>query len=290
MITRHKFSAPHRRVTVCLLAIPLVLLTLISCADSPAGQTAPEARELVVFAAASLSAVFPEIGSRFESNSPGVQVRYNFAGSQRLRAQLEFGAKADVFASADDVQMALARNAGLLAGNSMPFATNMLTVVIPAGQAGRGASRTPRVKSLRDLAQDEVRIVISQPGVPAGKYARLVLQNLAVDSRTYGPEYGERVLDNVVSMETNVRAVVHKVALDEADAGFVYATDVSGAGVSDKVKTLPIPAEANVVTVYPAAVLKDCHHPELASAFVAFLRSEEVQALLNEYGFGPAPQ
>ena len=290
MITRHKFSAPHRRIAVCLLAIPLVLLTLISCADSPAGQTAPEARELVVFAAASLSAVFPEIGGRFESNSPGVQVRYNFAGSQRLRAQLEFGAKADVFASADDVQMALARNAGLLAGNSMPFATNMLTVVIPAGQAGRGASRTPRVKSLRDLAQDEVRIVISQPEVPAGKYARLLLQNLAVDSRTYGPEYGERVLDNVVSMETNVRAVVHKVALDEADAGFVYATDVSGAGVSDKVKTLPIPAEANVVTVYPAAVLKDSHHPELASAFVAFLRSEEVQALLNEYGFGPAPQ
>ena len=245
---------------------------------------------MVVFAAASLSAVFPKIGSRFESNNPGVRVRYNFAGSQRLRAQLEFGAKADVFASADDVQMALARDVGLLAGNSMPFATNMLTVVTPAGQAGRGASQAPQVKSLRDLGQDEVRIVIAQPEVPAGKYTRLVLQNLAVDSRTYGPEYGERVLDNVVSTEASVRAVVHKVALDEADAGFVYATDVSGAGVTDKVKTLPIPADANVAAVYPVAALKDSHHPELASAFIAFLRSEEVQALLNEHGFGPAPQ
>lgn len=268
----------------------LVLPMLTSCSDSPAGRAAPETRDLVVFAAASLSAVFPEIGRRFESNSPGVRVRYNFAGSQRLRAQLEFGAKADVFASADDVQMTLARNAGLLAGNPVPFATNTLVVVTPSGEAGRGASQAPRVKSLRDLAQEGVRIVIAQPEVPAGKYARLVLQNLAVDFRTYGPQYGERVLDKVVSTETSVRAVIHKVALDEADAGFVYATDVSGAGVSDKVKTLPIPADANVAAVYPAAALKDSHHPELASAFVTFLRSEEVQALLNEHGFGPASQ
>ena len=245
---------------------------------------------MVIFAAASLSAVFPEIGRRFESNSPGVRVQYNFAGSQRLRAQLEFGAKADVFASADDIQMALAQNAGLIAENSMPFATNMLVVVTPSGRAGRGASQAPQVKSLRDLARDGAKIVIAQPEVPAGKYTRLVLQNLAVDSRTYGPNYGERVLDNVVSMETSVRAVVHKVALDEADAGFVYATDVSGAGVLDRVKTLLIPADANVAVVYPAAALKDSRHPELASDFVAFLRSEEAQAILNEYGFGPAPQ
>ena len=262
------------------------MLTLIGCGGGPAGQINQQTRELEVFAASSLSGVFTEIGARFESAYPGVRVKFNFSGSQRLRTQLEFGAQADVFASADDVQMQLARDAGLLAGDSVPFATNSLMVIIPTGQAGRG----PSIISLQHLAQDGVKVVIAQPEVPAGKYTRLVLDNLSVDSQTFGPEYAERVLRNVVSMESNVRSVVHKVALDEADAGFVYATDVSGTHVSDHVRTLPIPRDANVVAVYPVAAMMASQHLGLASEFVSFLRSEEAQIILSEHGFGRAPR
>ena len=284
--TREQFGFLDHWSLIGLAAMLLALLTFIGCTSGEVSRADTQPRELAVFAAASLSAVFPEIGARFETAQPGVRVRFNFAGSQRLRTQLEYGAEADVFASADDVQMTLANDAGLLAAAPVTFATNSLALVIPAENRRREVS----IAGLCDLARERVQLVMAQSGVPAGRYTLAVVQNLADAPQTCGSRYGERVAGNVVSMESNVRSVVHKVALGEADAGFVYVTDVSGAGVTGKVEMLPIPEDVNVVAVYPVAALKDSHRPDLAAAFVAFLQSEEVQTLLSEHGFGSAPQ
>ncbi len=235
-----------------------------------------------MFAAASLSGVFPIIGHAFESAHPSVRVRFNFDGSQRLRTQLEFGAKAHVFASADETQMGLARQSEVLASEPTPFATNSLVVVVPAKSTGREAA----VNDLQGLARDGVKLAIAQREVPAGRYARIALRNLATQRPSFGPGFEERVLRNIVSEEANVRAVVQKVALDEVDAGIVYATDVAGEEVSSSVRVIPIPRDANVIAVYPVATIIGSGHAGTASEFVELLLSEQGQLILRKHGFG----
>ena len=269
-----------------LSLLPLALLAACSAGDTVAsGQPETGEKELVVFAAASLSGAFPELGRGFESANPGVKLRPNFDGSQRLRAQLEFGARAGVFASADERQMALAQEAGVLDGEPAPFAANSLAVAVPAGGEGRNAE----VRSLHDLAREGVKLALAQPETPAGRYARMVIQNLAADTESFGASYADRVMSNVVSLETNVRAVVQKVALDEVDAGIVYSTDISGRDAAGKVRAVDIPPEANVAAVYLAAALKGAGNAELAGAFIEYLLSDEAQAILRKRGFGPPP-
>jgi len=237
---------------------------------------APASYELRVFAAASLHDAFTPLGAKLERRHPGLRVRFNFEGSQQLVSQLEQGAVADVFAAADERWMARARERGLLADSSQSFARNRLVVVLPKGDPGR-------VGSLQGLARAGVKLVIGADAVPVGHYARVMLAQLS-RAPGFAPDYATRVLRNVASEEESVTSVLGKVRLGEADAGIVYASDVTG-GSRGVVRVLDIPEPANVVASYPIAVLAGGHSPALAREFVALVRSSEGRQALERAGF-----
>jgi molybdate transport system substrate-binding protein len=236
-----------------------------------------EGGDLTVFAAASLSDAFEAIEQELEAATPNLSITYNFGGSQALVTQLEEGAQADVFASANVTQMDAAIAAGLIAGEPLPFAHNRLAIVTPAGNPAA-------IESAADLGKEGILLVLAQPEVPAGRYARESVCLMATDSAAYGG-FVERVAANVVSEEEDVRDVLAKVALGEADAGIVYVSDAVAAG--DQVHVVDIPDEVNVTATYPVAILAGGDEA-LGSAFVAYLLSGEGQATLERYGFQPA--
>ena len=227
---------------------------------------------LTVFAAASLRDVFGELGSTFERAHPGVKAQFNFAGSQELRTQIEQGAAADVFASADTKHMDAARRAGLVDAPSV-FATNVPVIVVPADNPAK-------VKSLADLTTVK-RLVIGTPEVPIGAYTLRILDKAR--SR-YGADFPKRVQARVASQEFNVRQVLAKVSLGEADAGIVYRTDARSAG--DKVRIVEIPGGFNVVAEYPIATVTRAPNAELARAWVALVTGPTGQVALERAGFG----
>ena len=268
---------------------PVFLAGLLACSTSTARET------LTVFAAASLTQAFTEVAAAFEQEHPEYSVKMNFDGSQRLRLQLDHGARADVFASADERQMYLARESGLLASEPVAFATNALVVAVSmqagkAGQAGAESGTThagATIRALADLAGEDVKLVLTHPEVPAGRYARAVIESLAQDPR-FGPQYSAQLLENVVSQELNVRGVLQKVILGEADAGFVYASDLHSINNAAKtILALPVPPEVNVAAVYPIAVLRDAANQESAEAFIQFLTSARGRRILQDHVFGP---
>ena len=265
------------------------LLMIAGCASPSvrdSGTSDRAAGELVVFAAASLAEVFPELATAFEKTSPGVSVRLNFAGSQRLRTQLEFGATGDVFVSADQRQMSLAVDAGLVSGDPAPFASNSLVVVTPiAGEPG-----SEKVQVLDDLASPGVKLALALPDVPVGVYTREMLGNLESGAYGFDEGYSQKVLDNAATLETNVRSVMQKVVLGEVDAAVVYMTNATTGNAAAKVRTIPIPEGANVTASYYAAALKDADESDLAGAFIQFVQEETAQAILARHGFGPAPE
>ena len=278
------FLKPAQLRRVILLGwsgLGVLLLAAFSACSS--GSLDSNQKSLVVFAAASLAEAFGELSNGFERDHPAVTVLLNFAGSQRLRTQLEHGAGADVFASADHIQMDRLMASGLVLGQPVTFATNRLVVIVPRSDTSNFASGP--VLTLEDMAKEGVKLVVAQPEVPAGTYARAVIANIGAEPAS-GPEYAERVLANVVSMEPNVRNVVQKVALGEADAGIVYWSDAQVESVGGKVKLLPIPERSNVVASYPVARLRGSGEPETAGAFIDFLRSPQGQNILLEHGFG----
>ena len=222
-------------------------------------------RELKVSAAMSLKEVFTELEPGFEAAHPGVDLVYNFAGSQILAGQIVEGAPADVFAAADEPQMQRAIDSGRIS-NAAVFARNRLVLVSPAAAPlpGPGA-----------LARPGLRLVLAGPGVPAGVYARQALHELGLETAA---------LANLVSNEENVRGVVGKVGAGEADAGIVYATDVTPA-LADRLAVLPLAVA--VVPRYEAAVLADSPEPALARDFVAGLQGPDGQAALARHGFLP---
>lgn len=232
---------------------------------------------LTVFAAASLTDAFKKIGSAFEHSHPGTRVTFDFAASSLLRVQIEQGAPADVFASADRAQMAPLARKGLVRG-VVPLVRNQLVVILPAGNPGH-------IQHLADLARRGVRLAITAPQVPIGLYTRRALEKMNAPG-AIGPGFQQRVLANVVSQEPNVRGLVAKVELGEADAAIVYRSDAVAAG--RKVKTLSIPERFNETAVYPVAVLTGSPHAREAGAFVQYLRSRPAQAVLQRDGFQPA--
>jgi molybdate transport system substrate-binding protein len=241
----------------------VVLLAMLIAA--PAARA--EERELVVFAAASLREAFEDLGKQLE----GVKVRISFAGSQELRTQIEHGAKGDVFASADLKHMAALEKAGLVAAPRV-FARNEPVIVVPKGNPAG-------VRSLADLPKAK-RLVIGTPEVPIGNYT---LQILDKANAKLGKDFKDKVLAHVVSRELNVRQVLAKVSLGEADAGIVYRTDTSAAG--DKVEVIAIPSDLNVIAEYPIAVLEGAPQPKLAQAFVELVLSAVGQKRLGAAGF-----
>jgi molybdate transport system substrate-binding protein len=252
----------------------------LSLAATPLGaQTSATSREITVYAAASLTEAFQELGTLMEQDSAPTRVRYNFAGSQQLAVQLEQGAKADVFASADQRWMDYVQERRLTTGAPKVFAHNRLVAILPKSNPGR-------IHELQDLAREGVKLVVGAEAVPVGKYTREMIRRL--QQRTeYPPAYGEKVLANVVSQEENVKSVVAKVQLGEADAGIVYHSDVTPR-VAPNVTVLEIPEDANVVASYPAVVLKASGDPAAAKAFLALLLGPEGRRVLVKHGLTPA--
>jgi molybdate transport system substrate-binding protein len=200
----------------------------------------------------------------------------NAAGSQELRAQIEHGAAADVFASADRKHMDALAAAGLVAA-PVVFACNDPVIVV---RAGLGSV----INTLGDLPRAE-RIVVGAPEVPIGAYTRQILQKAAAK---LGPDFPKRVDAKIASHELNVRQVLAKVALGEADAGVVYRSDALSAG--PKIQIVEIPPELNVIAEYPIAILKAAPHPELARRWVDLVRSPAGVAALREAGFSSCPK
>jgi molybdate transport system substrate-binding protein len=238
-----------------LAAAACAALTVVSGASAHQASSS----RLTVFAAASLTDALPKLAARD---------RYSFGGSDALATQIEHGAPADVFASANTSLPARLHARGLVE-RPVAFTRNALVVVVPA-------SNPAQIESVRDLARRGVTVVVANASVPVGGYTRKVLARLGLVKRVDG---------NVVSREADVRSVLAKVSLGQADAGFVYATDART--VAKKVHVIRIPAAAQPDVTYAAAVVSRSPHRRAARAFVARLRSAAGQALLARYGFLP---
>ncbi len=233
--------------------------------------------ELTVFAAASLTEAFEQMKTDLQAAHPELTVTYNFGGSQALVTQLSEGAEADVFASANIAQMQAASDNGSISGEPVIFVRNRLAIVTPAeNPAGIAAPA--------DLGRPDLRLVLAQAEVPAGRYAREAIGAMGGDAATYGEGFGERVAANIVSEEEDVRDVLAKVQLGEADAGIVYVSDADLA--ADAVQLIAIPDEVNIVATYPMAAVAG-GDTALADAFIAYVLSPEGQATLAGFGFGP---
>ena len=273
----------------------------VAAPTATSAPTQPPAVTLNVFAASSLTGAFGEIGKAFQAGHPGVTVTFNFAGSQTLAAQINSGAPVDVFASASQDQMDLVTKTGRInASASTPFANNRLVVIFPKANSFG-------IKSLADLAKPGLKLVLADKSVPAGQYALTFLDN-AVKAGSFGATFKTDVLKNVVSYELDVKSVLSKVQLGEADAGIVYTTDAAGAAsgagaastaggakpaatatvaAGSQIGQLAIPDALNVIAVYPIAVVKASRNLPLAQAFVEFMFSTDGQAILSKYGFIP---
>ena len=265
------------RVALPVASILIVGILIVGCA--PASSSADTSDSTItVFAAASLAESFQVLGESFEAEHPDTRVTFNFAGSQTLRTQLQNGATADVFASANWQQMEAVQQAGLLGNVPEYFAANHLAVAAPA--------ESNAVQSLADLARPGVSIAIAAEEVPAGAYSREVL-NLMGDGDTFADGFADGVLANVVTNETSVRGVAQKVALGEVDAGLIYETDASADQYAGAFRIIEIPLQYNPAAQYPIASLSDGSEPQMAVAFIEFVQGDAGQRILREYGFVP---
>jgi molybdate transport system substrate-binding protein len=231
--------------------------------------------DVVVFAASSLTDAFKEIAAAFRQLHPGARVVLSFGGSSQLATQLIHGARADVFASADQDQMDQAERGHALVGEQHVFVQNRLMVITPADNPAH-------VTSLADLARGGVKVIGAQASVPIGYYTSTLLRSASADP-TYGADFQRRVEQNVVSREDTVRQIVAKIQLGEADAAVVYTTDVSP-GIEAQFVRIPLPDELQVVAIYPIAVTRRHNRPG-GEAFVDFVQSPPAQAILEKWGF-----
>ncbi|MFE4307095.1 molybdate ABC transporter substrate-binding protein [Streptomyces sp. NPDC056891] len=269
---------PARRRTAAAVLTAALLVPLAACGNSDdtkedaAGSSgsasasatgsasgAPAA-DLIVLAAASLTDVFKTAGAAYEKSHPGTKLIFSFAGSQELVAQVSQGSRADVLVTADTKSMDKVKAD---TGTPAIIAKNRLVIAT-------GEGNPFKVDDLKDLADTKLKVVLAAPEVPAGKYSKQILD-------------AQKVTVKPVSQEPNVRAVLSKVELGEADAGLVYKTDAASA--ADKVDAVEIPDDQNAIAKYPAATIKDSKNAEAAAAFVAWLSSPEGQKILQDAGF-----
>ena len=236
------------------------------------------AETLDVFAAASLTEAFRELATTFETAHPDIRVSLAFAGSQSLALQISQGAPADIYASADLRWMEHLQKERFLLDEPVIFARNHLVVIVPRENPGR-------VDTLGDLTRPGLLLVVADPSVPLGAYTRTALAQLS-ETDVFPADFSARVLANAVSLEENVKSVVSKVVLGEADAGIVYRSDVTQA-VREAVRTLEIPECCNPAVTYPIAVLRESKRPELARAFLDSVLGPRGQAILTRHGLLP---
>jgi molybdate transport system substrate-binding protein len=245
-------------------AAVIVALCLVTAACDQASETSSSSQtELTVFAAASLTDAFEEIGMAYERDNPGISIRFNFLASSDLATQIVEGAPADVFASADEVNMRRLEDEDLVESGPEVFAHNKLAIIVPADNPGH-------VQSFRDLENDNLVVALCVEECPAGKYALEIFGRTGLDVE---PD----------SLEGDVKAVVTRVELGEADAGIVYVTDILAAG--NDVAGIDIADDDNVIATYPIATLAGSD--EASGDFVDFVESEGAQQILSNHGFLP---
>jgi molybdate transport system substrate-binding protein len=242
----------------------------VAASAAPAASGSPAAgSELTVFAASSLTGVLNSIAPAYAAET-GLTPVYSFDASSALRTQIEQGAPADVFASADTTNVQTLIGEGL-AENPVVFTCNQLTIIVPADNPAG-------ITSAADLGKPGVKVIAAGADVPITKYATKLVANLGITD-AYNA--------NVVSQEDNVAAVRAKIEAGEGDAAIVYVTDALASGA--KVQQIPVPANANVPATYAAAVVGSSTQPDNAAAFLQFLTGPEGQAALASFGFLPAP-
>ena len=246
-----------RRLVGGIAGLLLLCATLAGCSN---GET-----RLTVFAAASLTETFTSLEKSFEKDHPGVNVQISFGSSSALAEQINAGSRADVIATADDNSIGIVSDKGELDGAPKQFATNTMVIVTPPDNPGN-------ISSLADL--QGVDFVVCDPSVPCGAAAAQILQNATITSQ---PK----------SLEQDVKAVLTKVALGEADAGIVYVTDAQAAG--NDVSTVDIAPDVNVVNPYFIGVVKGSSQTDLAQQWVQLVESQAGQGVLTAAGFGAAP-
>ena len=268
----HPLARLVRLLTAVLIGLPIVTFSNRGWSQTSTSLSG----EVLVFAAASLTEPFAEMGKRLEQQHPGIKVVFNFGGSQALRMQLEQGAHADVFASADIAQMELATKHGVVQGDTPCFVKNRLVVIVPKDNPGN-------VREFRDLARPGLKLDLANANVPAGRYSRQAFDTASTD---YGETFAREVLRNLVSEEENVKQAVTKVQLGEVDASIVYVSDVTPK-ISKDVQTVPIPDAYNQIAWYPIAVTKDVRNPSAAEVFFLFIFSPEGQGILQTHEFLP---
>ena len=255
------------RLRIALFAVLLCLPALTASSQSP--------RELTVFAATSLTDAFERLAEAFMASEPDAHVTLNLASSSRLAAQLLAGADADIFASANQAQMDVVVADGRVAAESVvSFASNELVLIAPADNPAG-------IHSVADLGGGPLLLVLAVAGTPIRDYTDAMLRSHNAD---YGADFAERALSNLVSEESNVRQVVARVTLGEADAGIVYRSDVHGAA-GESLTTIAIEPRHNQRAIYPIASLVESAAPSLAQAFVEFTLSNEGKAILLAAGF-----
>ncbi|PRY40207.1 molybdate transport system substrate-binding protein [Geodermatophilus tzadiensis] len=234
-----------------------------AAASTAAASASGPTGTVTVFAAASLTDVFTDLGQRLEEEHDGLTVQFNFAGSSALATQLTQGAPADVFASANGTQMAVVTDAGLAEGEPAVFTANVLQIAVPAGNPAG-------VTGLADFGREDLTVAVCAPDVPCGAASADVFAAAGVTPR---PD----------TLEEDVRAALTKVELGEVDAALVYTTDVVAAG--DAVEGIAVPEAEDAVNDYPLCTLAAAPNPEGARAFVDLVRSEEGQQALGAAGF-----
>jgi molybdate transport system substrate-binding protein len=266
-------TAPRRPVRLfSAVALGVGILLVASACAAPAATPTPSSSaaadglsgSITVYAAASLKTTFTTLAEDFEHAHPGTSVELTFAGSSDLVTQLTNGAPGDVFASADEKNMAKLTDAGLVEGDPVDFATNVLQIAVPP-------SNPAEVKTFADLARPGVKTVVCAPQVPCG-------------AATVAVEKATGVALSPVSEESSVTDVLGKVTSGEADAGLVYVTDVIAAG--DAVEGIAFDESSKAVNTYPIAPLAGSANPALAAAFAAFVVSTDGQRVLADAGFG----
>jgi molybdate transport system substrate-binding protein len=246
--------------------VAFAALAVLIAATQPAAAGQQPSGELTVFAAASLTESFDAIAKQFEKIYPDVSVKFNFDSSSNLAAQIQQGAPADVFASADEANLQKAVDSADITARPVLFAKNRLEIAVEKGNP-------QKVKDLADLDKSGLVLVLCADAVPCGKYAAEAFAKAGVTV-------------NPASKEENAKATLSKVSLGEADASVVYATDVQAA--KGAVSGVNIPAGQNVIATYPIAAVKEADNPAAAKAWVRFIQTKGAQKTLQRFGFLPA--
>jgi len=274
--------------------LPVLLFVLAACSSpgvSPSASAAPSlpttaasasaapsagSAALTIYGAASLKGVLDKVKTAYETANPGTTLTISTDSSATLETQIEQGAPADVFLSADTTNPKKLVDKGLAAGAAVTFAGNKLTIIVPtANPAG--------IKTPADLAKTGVKVIAAGDAVPITKYASQLVANLAKEAG-YPADFAAKYSANIASKEDNVRAIVAKIELGEGDAGIVYVTD---AKASTKVTAVDVPDTANVPATYSGVVVKASKNAAAAQAFLTWIAGPDGQAILSSFGFLP---